>query len=423
MRFFSLCLLSLIMALPLSGQEDEGALVNSIEITGPHKVDKDFILARILTKLKEPTDWNKLNEDQIRLNRLNGIQHTVIEIDTLPDESLNIRYDIVGQKTIKPQVGLGFIDDSYWYQLGAAEYNLGRKNQTLLGYFLSQDGRPNGKLYYENSNYKGKQWGFWANAFHNASFEPLFFDSGRVDYRYDLTGLGLGGINYFGLLDKLSYSVTFFNEAYNKINLSSENTDGPDNISLRKLLFSVSYLHDKLKYDFFYRSGFQHQLLIQNVQTFGEELPFFSIAYEGRHFIRPNPKTNIAGQLRLAVSTNNDTPFAPFVLDSNYNLRGVGNRVDRATAQLVLNLEIRQTIYRHHLLAIQMVAFSDTGSWRPPGENITSVFKAGNLRSFFGGGVRLVLTKVYDSVIRLDYGIDILNIKEQGFVLGFGQFF
>lgn len=423
MRFITLCLLCLVMGSTLLAQDSEGAVVRSIEISGPHKLDRDFILSRLTTKLNSTTTWDQLSLDQIRLNRLNGVQHTVVEVDTLPDESLRIRYDIVGQTTIKPQIGLGFIDESYWFQIGAAEYNLNHKNQTLLGYFLSQDGRANGKLYYENANYKGKQWGFWANAFRNASFEPLFFRSGQVDYKYDLTGVGVGGINYFGLLDKLTYSVTYFNEKYTKINTSTENTAGPDFLSQEKLLLSISYLHDKLKYDFFYRTGYQHQILIQNVQTFGEDLPFFSAAYEGRYYLKPGPKTNLAGQLRLAVGTNNDTPFAPFVLDSNFNLRGVGNRVDRATAQLVLNLEVRQTVYRHQAFAFQMVVFSDTGSWRPPGAELISVFEVGNVRSFFGGGIRFILTKVYDSVIRLDYGIDILDAKEQGFVLGFGQFF
>jgi len=422
LRFLILCILSFFQIFSLLGQDKE-AIVSGIEISGPHKIDRDFILERVKTKLRAPTTWEQLTEDQVRLNRINGIQHTVIEVDTLPDETLRIRYDIVGQKTIKPQIGFGSVDDRYWFQIGAAEFNLGHKNQTLLGYFLLQDGRPNAKLYFENSFYKGKQWGFFANVFHNASFEPLFFKNGQVDYKYELTGVGLGGINYFGLLDKLKYSATFFNEQYEKLDPSAEITDGPDLLSQRKLLFSISYLHDKLKYDFFYRNGFQHQIQIQNVQTFGTDLPFLSVAYTGRHFWMAGQKTNFAAQLRLALSTNNNMPFAPFVLDSNYNLRGVGNRVDRATGQFVLNFEVRQTVYRHNIFAVQLVAFSDTGTWRPPGAEINSVFVDGNFRSFMGGGVRFVLTKVYDSVIRLDYGIDIFDGSQRGFVLGFGQFF
>ena len=112
--------------------------MSGIEISGAHKIDRDFILERVKTKLRAPTTWEQLTEDQVRLNRINGIQHTVIEVDTLPDETLRIRYDIVGQKTIKPQIGFGSVDDRYWFQIGAAEFNLGHKNQTLLGYFLLQ---------------------------------------------------------------------------------------------------------------------------------------------------------------------------------------------------------------------------------------------------------------------------------------------
>ncbi len=386
-------------------------------------MDKDFLLARIKTELNGTTTWAQLDKDQHRINRLNGVQHTVIEVDTLPDNTLKIRYDVMGQKTIKPYFGLGLVRDNFWFRIGAAEFNLGHKNQTLLGFYESQNGRPNGKLYFENPFFKGKDWGFWSSAFHNASVEPLFFESGVANYNYDLTGLGIGGINHFNLLDKLTYSITFFNEEYRKLTSNTEFMDGPDFLSQRKLLFSLGYLHDKVEYDFFYRKGYQHQILAQTVATIGEDLPFYSLSYEGRHYWKLKKKINLAAQLRAAIGTNNDTPFAPFVLDSNFNLRGVGNRVDRATAQFVLNLEFRYTIFRNKLVAVQAVGFSDSGTWRPPGFPLNVLVKKQNFRSFVGGGFRFILTKVFDSVIRVDYGIEIFDSSQHGLVLGFGQFF
>ena len=78
-------------------------------------------------------------------------------------------------------------------------------------------------------------------------------------------------------------------------------------------------------------------------------------------------KGNLAMRLRLAISTNNETPFAPFVVDSHVNLRGVGNRIDRGTAQVVFNAEYRHTVYNLNRWAGQLVAFSDIGTWRNPG--------------------------------------------------------
>jgi len=422
LRYILLGILTILLVFALNAQDND-LIVSGIEITGDHKLDKDFLLARIKTQLRSTVSWEQLDEDQHRINRLNGVQHSVVEIDTMADGTVKLRYDVVGQKTIKPFIGLGLIKDNYWYKIGGAEYNLARKNQTLLGFYESQNGRPNGQIYFENPFFKGKDWGFWSSAFHNASVEPLFFESGAANYNYDLTGIGLGGINHIGLLDKLTYSITFFNEEYRKLTDNAEFMEGPDFLSQRKLLFSLGYLHDKVEYDFFYRKGYQHQILAQTVATIGEDLPFYSLSYEGRHYWKIKKKTNIAAQLRAAIGTNNDTPFAPYVLDSNFNLRGVGNRVDRATAQFVLNLEFRHTIFRNRLVAVQAVAFSDSGTWRPPGFPLNVLVKQQNFRSFVGGGFRFILTKVFDSVIRVDYGIEVFDSTQHGLVLGFGQFF
>jgi len=406
-----------------SSAQEAAAIVSSIEITGDHKLDKDFILNRITTKFKGPTTWEKLNLDQQRLNRLNGIQHTVIEVDTLADKTLRIQYDIRGQKTIKPFVGLGRVKGNFWWQLGAAEYNLFRKNQTLIGYFQSQDSRPNGKLFYSNPNVNGGQFGFNIDAFYNASTEPLFFDDGSANYNYDLLGVGLGGILHLGLLDKLHYTLTVFNEEFRRIPELDISLAGPEFLSQLKILNSIGFVHDRVKYDFYHRKGYQHQVLLQNVSIVGEDIPFWSVSYEGRHYWRPKPKLNIAVQLRMAIGTNRDSPFAPFVLDSNFNLRGVGNRVDRATAQVVINIELRQTVWEYKNIAVQAVAFSDSGSWRSPGSDLNIILKTQNFRSFVGGGARVILTKVFDSVFRIDYGFDLYDRNTQGLVIGFGQFF
>jgi hypothetical protein len=54
--------------------------------------------------------------------------------------------------------------------------------------------------------------------------------------------------------------------------------------------------------------------------------------------------------LRLGLSTNNESPFAPFSLDNNINLRGVGNAVDRGTGSIVFNTEYRYTLVDKKIL-------------------------------------------------------------------------
>ncbi len=403
--------------------QDGESMVHSIEFTGDHKMDVNFLLDRITTKNKHHTNWEKLQVDKQRLIRLNGVQNAEISIDTLADKSLDIVFDVSGQATILPQFGLGIIEDSFWWQVGGAEFNLFGKNQTLLGFYQSQDNRPNGKLFYGNPNFRGSNFGFSIDAFYNASLEPLFFESGAANYEYSLLGLGVGGILHLGFLDKLNYTLTVFNEDFIRDPEAQQGLEGPAALSQLKILNSLGYVHDKVDFDFFYRKGSQHQVLLQSVITPEDDTHFLSAGYETRHYWRPSTKTNVAAQLKVAIGTNNDSPFAPFVLDSNFNLRGVGNRVDRATAQVVINLEIRQTVVDHKNFAVQMVVFSDSGSWRTPGANLNILTKTENFRSFIGGGTRLILTKVFDSVVRIDYGFDVFNAEIRGLVVGFGQFF
>ena len=46
-----------------------------------------------------------------------------------------------------------------------------------------------------------------------------------------------------------------------------------------------------------------------------------------------------------------------------------------------------------------------------------------NFRHFVGLGVRLIYKRAFDAILRLDYGIDIYNSGQRGFVFGFGQYF
>ena len=79
------------------------------------------------------------------------------------------------------------------------------------------------------------------------------------------------------------------------------------------------------------------------------------------------------------MSSNENTPFAPFALDNNVNLRGVGILVDRGTGSFVLNTEYRHTIYDKKWLAIQTNVFTDFGSWRNPGGKLNDFFQEENL--------------------------------------------
>ena len=89
------------------------------------------------------------------------------------------------------------------------------------------------------------------------------------------------------------------------------------------------------------------------------------ITYKGYHLI--NKKGNLAYHARLGFANNVFSPFSPYVLDGFVNVRGIGNRVARGTAEVCINTEYRQELIEHKWFILQGVGFTDIASLRDAG--------------------------------------------------------
>jgi hypothetical protein len=262
-----------------------------------------------------------------------------------------------------------------------------------------------------------------------STIEPLFFDESvgessntiRVDYEYDNYTIGSTGVYHMNFNDRIEFGGAYFTEHYQKI--GGETTDAPTAVDTRKLLGKVIYYWDRINYHFYYLDGGHIQWNNETVYSLDGDPTFFISFIDFRNYLRINQRGNFAARLRLGLSSNQDSPFAPFVLDSYVNIRGVGNRVDRGTGAIILNVEHRQTIYDQKDLAAQFVVFSDMGSWRNPGGNFNDFSDPENFVLFAGGGIRLIHKKIYNAILRIDYGADLQDVSRSGFVLGIGQYF
>ena len=145
---------------------------------------------------------------------------------------------------------------------------------------------------------------------------------------------------------------------------------------------------------------------------------------QAKSFWKIKKKGNFANRLNVGLASNSDSPFAPFVADSHVNIRGIGNRIDRGTAQVIINSEYRHTLYyKKRKVAIQGVAFSDIGTWRNPGGQLSDLLDASQVRVFAGLGIRIIYPKIYGAVLRIDYSIELNESKTRGLVIGLGQYF
>ena len=209
-----------------------------------------------------------------------------------------------------------------------------------------------------------------------------------------------------------------------RIKLGATNPNIPQNLKVHKLLYKLIYEYNDLNYDFQYVEGIKNTFNFQYVTSRDDILPEFLIGWNDfSYFKRFGQKGNWASRLRLGVSTNNDSPFAPFSVDNNLNIRGVGNTIDRGTAAIVLNTEYRQTLYEKGWFVLQGNAFVDAGTWRNPGGDFGDFSDAQNLRVYPGLGLRFIHKKIFNAIFRIDYGFGITEGGTQGLVFGIGQYF
>ena len=393
-----------------------------ISFANPGNNDTVYLRRFVSAAVGLPLNQAQVEQDLWTLRRLAGIQQAQAHIDSIGPDRVALVFELQAQKTLLPILGIGGIQDNFWWQLGGIQYNLNGRGQTLLGYYLNNDRRSSGQLYYENPRLRGSPWGFAADVRTYASLEPLYFPE-RVDYDYRNSGVGITGFYHPDFQHRALLGANYFIEEYTKQDPDAD-TPGPAARREKKLLLQAGFTQNKLRYNGIYRGGHTHTLLVQQVRTFGEAGDFWSAALTGiRFWYRPGSRQNIGLRYRAALATNRNSPFAPFVLDSQFNLRGVGNRVDRGTAQFVVNAEYRYTLFEQQRWALQAVAFLDAGTWRNPGADFEQVFDADQLRAFAGPGLRLLNKKVFQFILRVDYGIAIDGSDQRGPVLGVGQYF
>ena len=132
-----------------------------------------------------------------------------------------------------------------------------------------------------------------------------------------------------------------------------------------------------------------------------------------------NSKVYWAARLSLGVSSNYDTPFAPFVIDSYRNIRGVGDRIQRGTALFTVNCEIRAIGFNLPKWQLQAISFIDIGWIRESGEQ----FSGGQSHTLGGLGVRILYKPIYNAMLRVDYGRSLTDFETDHFVIGLGHYF
>ena len=255
-----------------------------------------------------------------------------------------------------------------------------------------------------------------------ASIELIFINGESARYEYANTGTELLSVYRINHRNAIKFGVNVFKESYQFLSGATAQ-DVPQFLEINKVMLKSNYIFDDLKFDFYLVNGIRCNFFAQYVFSNVNFQNNFIIAWNDLSYFKRIGKTgNWASRLRLGLSSNNKSPFSPFALDNNLNIRGVGNLVDRGTGVIVLNTEYRTTLFEKKWFVLQGNAFVDAGSWRLPGGNFDDFVNAKVARVFSGVGLRFTHKTIFNATFRIDYGFG-LTEKTQGLVFGIGQYF
>jgi outer membrane protein assembly factor BamA len=416
-RCCTLLLLQIILVLGICTGLCAQPLISEIEFTGLTKTKESLLRQYISVAEGERYDSIQLTNDRQMLLNL-GILATV-ETQVQPVES-NVKVIFACQEMINtlPVFALGKTDDTFWCKAGLQSLNLTGRGDKFFAYYQYYD-RHSFYLNYATDRIGSSRWGTTLSLIKWATVEPLNLENELSNYNYTNHTVYVSAVRFLTIRETLDFGVGFFNERFEA--QQTQDNGLVNVVQGDKFLSKLIFKSNHLDYNVFYVEGIHNQLNIEFFHSLDEVQNFVTVFNDLRYFKQYGKRFNWANRLRAGVATNDNNPFAPFVLDSYLNIRGVGNRVDRGTGSIVINTELRYTLFDQRILAAQGVGFFDFGSWRKPGGSFNDFSKSENMRAFSGVGFRLIYKRAFDTMLRVDYGYD--YNKNTGLVIGIGQYF
>ncbi|WP_350286275.1 POTRA domain-containing protein [uncultured Croceitalea sp.] len=400
------------------------SVVANIKFQGNKKTKTTFLEKIVRLEIGAPLDSIALDNDVNRLKLLPAVAHAyyqVFETETLG--AYNVYFGIEENFTIIPFANVYTSNNNeFAFRVGLQEFNFLGRNITLGGFYQYDIFNSVG-VNIRAPQLFSKRLGLAINYQDLTTQEPVFLNSGTAEYRYNNESVEVLALYEFNVKHRLEMGLNFFTEDYQYLSGVTD-TGVPQALNVDKYLYKLIYDFNDIKYYYYYLSGFRSILNLQLVRSQDQTLPDFTIGFNDfLYFKRVGERGNWANRLRFGVSSNIETPFAPFAVDNNLNIRGVGNLIDRGTAAIVLNTEYRHTLYEKDWFVVQGNVFVDGGSWRNPGGDFGDFADTQNLRIYPGVGIRFIHKKIFNAIFRIDYGHGVTKEGARGVVFGIGQYF
>lgn len=397
--------------------------VDRFVVEGNKKTKTAFIKKIATLKQGGLLDSIKILDDIKRLKRLPSIAYADYVVEVIDKENVVVKYIIEENFTIIPSLNVYTTNDNeFAYRVGLYEFNLFGQNMTIGG-FYQNDIFGSYAAFFRAPYLFSRQFGLAVNHQNLQTLEPIFFNDNQANYKYHYNSIELMALYEINFKNRIELGLNFFKEDY-EYRSGAMDSEVPLEVEANKFSVKGIYEYNHLDFEYQYVSGFRSLLNLHAVFSNSDMLPGLVIGWNDFfYYNRVGKKGNWANRLRLGLSSNNDIPFAPFSVDNNVNIRGVGNVIDRGTGSIVLNTEFRYTLLEKGWFVLQGNAFVDSGTWRNPGGELDDFVDSENVKIYSGVGLRFIHKTIFNAIFRIDYGVGLTNNSTHGFVFGIGQYF
>ncbi len=397
--------------------------VKEISFEGLKRVDESLLRRLIKVRVARPYDSLQVGTDLERLNRLPAIAKASVVKIINEDSTYTLRYKIIENFAIIPGLRIGQAnDDSFAFRASVFDFNFLGQSQ-IIGGFYQKDVFSSFGAYWEAPFMFSNKWGLGLNYIDNITFEPVYFQDEVFNYKKEDRGLEMYILYEIDFHNKAELGVRFFDESY-VYNETPAAENLPNDLNANKTFYRAQYETNFLDIDYQYVVGFRN-IFDVSYQTGGDGLlgDTFIATNSFEYFKKLGDKGNWANRLQLGYSSFTKTEFAPFTIDNQLNLRGAGNDSNRGTSYAFLNTEYRYTLLEKDWFVLQGNAFVDVGSLKEPKGSISDNSPKSPFELYSGIGIRGLHKRIFNAVIRLDYGVGLNARKSHGFVFGIGQYF
>lgn len=419
-KLFQIIILLLLLS---SAFRAHGQNIRSISFEGLTKTKPEFLKGIIKSKEGQVFNDTLLQEDIATIRNLNLFFFADGKVEHIEgSEELAIIFEIKEAFYFYPIVNASGFKSQFKLELGFNHINFLGKAQSLGALYKFYD-RHSFSVFYNANRHQNGKTGHELALTKYSTIEPLYFTDTVSDFNFDNYNISAGGHYWITNRLRVGLGGMYMYETYRQLDTAAFDL-GATQFNFHKYQFRTFADLNLLNYHFERLEGIRNYIYFETVQTVSyPEISFFKFTNDIYWFLHAGERGNFALHNRLGIATNNDSPFAPFVLDGFINVRGIGNRVSRGTAEFIVNAEFRYTVWRHKWFMIQLIALSDLGTLRQPGDKIEDMFNYKALNLFAGGGFRIHSRVLYNTCFRLDYSVNPIHPNQHGLTFGFEQFF